>query len=173
MGFRQSITTAVCLLALLGLTSGCASPEAKVEDQLPPGAASNKFATPLDLARARAECMQSKGWDSKLNEDDGTVATSVPVGMNEKFDQDDAACFVELGVDPNRSLTSKEFDTLYDQYTVGAECLKSAGFSSPEPPSRQVFEDTYDSSPWIPWTSRPSDEIPKAMEACPMPQTIF
>lgn len=168
MGSRM-LAMALALVAS-ALSAACSSSQ---EDHAATGAASGRFATPLDLAKARAQCLQEKGWKSEVNLDDGTIGTPIPAGMTEKFQSDDAACFKELGVDPNRRLTSREFDFLYEQYTHGMECLESIGHSVPERPSRQVFEESYMSNPWFPWSVVPRENLGEALQKCPLPDPIF
>lgn len=160
------------LPVLLSIGVGaCASPEADPDPTAT--SAAERFNTPLELARARTECLQEKGWDSELDEETAQIYTPVPDGDDRAFDEDDAACFEELGVDPDRDLTSSEFDTLYEQYIDGMDCLTDAGYDVSEPPSRQVFEETYDSDAWVPWTEVGDDEIDAALERCPMPPPVF
>jgi len=158
---------------LLGIgATACASTPEPDPDQDTTSAA-ERFATPLELARARTECLQEKGWESELDEETGQIRTPVDDGDDQAFDEDDAACFEELGVDPDRSLTSAEFDTLYEQYLEGKDCLEGAGHAITDPPSRQVFEETYDSDAWVPWTEVGDEAITEALEACPMPPPVY
>jgi hypothetical protein len=135
--------------------------------------ASERFATPLDLARARVECLQDRGWESELDETTGQIYTPVPESDENAFDEDDAACFDELGVDPDRSLTSAEFDTLYAQYLEGAHCIEQQGFVVSEPPSRQVFQETYETNAWVPWTEVGDDDFAEVLDRCPMPPPVY
>ncbi|MCP1412900.1 hypothetical protein [Paenarthrobacter sp. A20] len=166
---RMPIFMVGVLVLLSGGVAGCDS--STQANELKP--AMERFPTPLDLATARASCLQGKGWDSKVLEEDATIATTVTEVQQRKFEEDDAACFAELGVDPNREPTTAEYDVLYSQYVEGKRCLEEAKHFISSPPSRQVFQETYLTDPWIPWTEVPALDRDLAMKECPMPPPIY
>ncbi|WP_372984947.1 hypothetical protein [Microbacterium sp.] len=123
---------------------------------------------------ARVECLEGKGWAVEVDEESMQFRVDTASDSEQlELEEDDAACYEELGVDPNRALTSDEFDLLYRQYQEGASCLENLGFEISAAPSRQVFSDTYYSDPWLPWTEVSDAEFSEAVEICPMPSPVL
>lgn len=170
--FLKTSSTVACFAFLLvaSALTGCAGTSANASTE---GSAAEIFDTPLDLAEARSECLQSKGWDSTLDSETGHISTFIPTGQEEAYQEADAECFSELGVNANRSLTSSEFDTIYQSYLEGKECLEAEGYSITEAPSRQVFEQEWGPDPWVPWGQVSESSLGDALEACPIPEDVF
>ena len=156
-------------LVLCLASAGCSATQGSSD--LPDAA--ERFPTPLELASARTECLQGKGWLSELDESTAQIGTPIPTGSEKKFEDDDAACYKELGVDPDRELTDTEYDVLYDQYQKGKDCLQDEGHVISEPPSRQVFQETYQDDPWLPWIEVDEADTQDALVACPMPPPVY
>jgi len=123
---------------------------------------------------ARVDCLEGKGWIVEVDEEAGQFrVTTVDDEEQLSLERDDAACYEEIGYDPNRTLTGDEFDLLYEQYQDGATCLSELGFAISEPPSRQVFSEGYYTDPWLPWEQVDGADFEAAIEACPMPPPVL
>lgn len=161
------MTAAVALVATAAVSS-CAPESPDVET------IKSEYATPLDLMNARVDCLESKGWVVKVDEQSMQFRIDTANDAEQmKLEKDDADCYAELGVDPNRKLTSAEFDLLYEQYQDGSECLENLGFTISAAPSRQVFADSYYDDPWLPWNEVSDAEFDEAIKVCPMPAPVL
>ena len=131
------------------------------------------YPDPIDLANARAACLVAKGWGSEVDEENGSIHTLVPTGMDEDFQQDDFDCLQEVGLEVGRDLTDDEYATLYRQYSELAACLERVGFPPSELPSGQAFRDSYMSDPWVPWLVVPPEQMSATIEKCPLPPPVY
>jgi len=162
------VIAAVALLVAAAVTA-CTAQQPQSEES-----SKSEYATPIDLMNARVDCLEGKGWTVEVDEEAAQFRINTASDDEQlKLEQDDAACYEELGVDPNRTLTSGEFDLLYDQYQEGAECLRDFGADISQAPSRQVFSEEYYTDPWLPWAQVAEAEYDAALEVCPMPPPVL
>jgi hypothetical protein len=119
-----------------------------------------------DDLRAVAQCLSDRGWEAELI--DGAIGVDVPADQAEAYERDSLECWSEAGVDTSGTLSEADYQAIYDWYSTIAECLRGAGWGTPERPSYEVFRSTYDSSPWIPWSEVPPTDIGRASDACPV-----
>ena len=164
MHTRQSISFLVSLLCVAGALSGCASATHG-------GGDSEQLAdlfSSKDDQRAIAGCLGDKGWDAEFNSEDGTISTRVTPDQDSAYERDMEACLHEVGIDADGELSTTEYDLAFQWYSDIGTCLSDAGWEVPPQPTRQTFESTYDSKPWIPWALVPGDQMHDARDACPM-----
>lgn len=119
-----------------------------------------------DDLRAVAQCLSDRGWDAEVT--DGAIGVDVPADQTESYERDSLECWDEAGVDTSGTLTDADYQAIYEWYSTIADCLRGAGWGTPERPSYEVFRSTYDSSPWIPWSEVPATDFGRATDACPV-----
>lgn len=152
--------TAVVVSLLL---SGCEAPALPS----PTNTVLDELFSSSDDQRALSECLQERGWEAEYMEG-GAVEVSVQETQEIEYEADVAACLDEIGVGPNGPLTSEHYDAAYAWYSEITECLHRAGYSVPPTPTRETFESTIETDPWIPWEQLNGDELQRAIEACPV-----
>lgn len=126
----------------------------------------------MDLSEARADCLNDRGWGVKVNERAEIEATYTS-NRQAEYENDNKACLLELGIDPDAPTPATVVEDAYKLYLEGAKCLTSAGWAVTEPPSLQTFKDTYETSPWYPWSEVPEQEMAEALSQCPGPVPTY
>ena len=163
------IAIAIVAAALL---AGCSS-EATVQAQAEPtSAARSKYPEPIDLANARASCLEDRGWAVKVEEDAAITATLKP-GTEADYHKDDTACLKKLGVDPDAPPTEAQYEQAYKDSVRGADCLRESGWSVSRSPTFETFKDTYDSNAWYTWAEVPDEDFEEAVRQCPTPDPTY
>lgn len=163
--------------AMLGAAlalSGCA---ANIET---PGSANStvksavrsKYPEPVDLARARAACLERSGWNVSVG-DDAAITADLTPGTESDYRRDDDDCLKQLGIDPEAPPTSAQLRDAYDDSLKGAECLQNGGWATSPAPTFETFADTYDTAPWYPWAEVPDEDFTKAVSLCPTPEPTY
>lgn len=109
-----------------------------------------------DWAPTMAECLSAAGFaDVSAGEDGSLEWGSVPQAQASAFELARYTCSAQFPQDPKflRPLTGEQLGRLYDYYTGDlTACLTELGYEVPAPPSRQEFQDTYATSPWLPFS---------------------
>lgn len=118
--------------------------------------------------KAIADCLTDLGWPVLYQ--DGQIVVQIDPAQDEAYDRDTAACTAEFGIDLDGELGPAEWDRAYAWSSELADCLSGHGWRVPEKPSRQAFESTYESDPWLPWSLVPAADLHAAGEQCP---TLF
>jgi hypothetical protein len=77
-------------------------------------------------------------------------------------------CEKEIGAPTAADLTDADYDDAYEWYVQIAECLSAAAWPVSEIPTRHAFQAEYETSPWVPWSQVPPQELPLARETCPV-----
>ena len=131
-----------------------------------------RFPTPLDLANARADCLNERGWGATVT-DRGEIAARYPSNKQSEYEMDNLECLRSLGVDPDAPTPEAVVESSYLIYKAGAACLEAAGWPVSPVPSLQTFKDTYETNPWFPWTEVPVDSMAEALEKCPGPEPMY
>ncbi|BDZ48104.1 hypothetical protein GCM10025867_03450 [Frondihabitans sucicola] len=131
-----------------------------------------KYPEQIDLARARAACLTSKGWPVSVSED-ASISANLRPGTEESYDDDDRTCLKELGVDVDAPPSDALLKRAYKESKAGAECLRSAGWQISRAPTYVTFKDTYDSDAWYPWAEVPLEDSEDAITACPAPEPHY
>ncbi|MDY7527586.1 MULTISPECIES: hypothetical protein [unclassified Cryobacterium] len=125
-------------------------PDAKKPD---PSVVRVRYVTLDDMPAVNAKCLTEQGFPSTV--DAGGVSTQTSAGQEEAIMLARYVCDIEYPLDPkfNKPFNKSQLDYLYD-YDVNTlkPCLEKAGYSIPEPPSLQSFEDNYATSgAWTPY----------------------
>lgn len=115
--------------------------------------------------KAIADCLTDHGWPVQYQ--DGQILVQIDPAQDEAYDRDTAACTDEFGIDLDGQLGPEGWDRAYEWSSELAECLVEHGWQVPERPTRQAFESTYDTEPWLPWSLVPNGELHAAGEQCP------
>ncbi|AGW41216.1 hypothetical protein O159_11230 [Leifsonia xyli subsp. cynodontis DSM 46306] len=131
-----------------------------------------KYPTPLDLAKARADCLNDKGWNVTVD-DDAQIHASYPSAKDAGYQKDSHACLLKLGIDPDAPTPDSVVSAMYPLYEKGAACLIAHGWPISEAPSLQVFKDTYETNPWFPWGEVPTGSLADALKLCPQPKPTY
>jgi hypothetical protein len=131
-----------------------------------------KYPKPVDLAKARAKCLVSKGWSATVSAD-GSLESNFPSSQGDDFDRDDIACQREVGIDPEAPTPQEVVKRDYKLYVEAARCLRNHGWPIGDPPTLQTFLDTYETDPWMPWDSVPGTDADRAEVACPFPEPSY
>jgi hypothetical protein len=97
------------------------------------------FVTALTL-----ECAQDQGMPLVYTSDgEGISFENVPLDQNATAGAVLEACRAGLNVADPEPLTIEDVEKLYDHLVAMVPCLESFGLTIPEPPSKDVFLDTY------------------------------
>ncbi len=131
-----------------------------------------KYPTPMALAKARADCLNVRGWGVKVN-DAAEIEASYPSDRQADYEKDNRDCVVQLGIDPDAPTPEKVVEKAYGLYKNGASCLRTAGWNISPAPSLQRFKDTYEAAPWYPWAEVPVADMTAALKLCPAPAPTY
>jgi hypothetical protein len=135
-----------------------------------------RYVTLDDWPQANASCLTDQGFAATVSPDGG-VGTHVAPGQEEASALATYVCDVEYPIDPkfNEPLVKSQLAYLYSYYVSElTPCLQKAGFSVPDAPSLQTFEDTYNSSnPWAPYAEVKvsGDKMTRINKECPQTPT--
>lgn len=125
-----------------------------------------------------ATCMSDQGWPTKLNAEGNGIqietinSSSGSSGLDAVYD----ACSESIGGPPARPdpPTTEEIRGLYHLYVETYECLVAHGHPALEPPSEEVYVETYEASlvgagsaPWLAYG--PEGELRDMQADCPEP----
>ena len=128
---------------------------ARYPDATRPDTTSIRIVSPDDWAGAITGCMNDGGFPEVAARHDGGVdAGAVNAEQQEAYDLTYFACTAQYPVDPKYSepLTDAQVERLYRYYKDDlAPCLEDQGFTISAAPSEQLFFETYESEPWIPY----------------------
>ncbi|WP_162564421.1 MULTISPECIES: hypothetical protein [Microbacterium] len=119
---------------------------------------------------AIVRCLSADGWDATFIEEDGSVEMRASPGQEAKLDAAFATCMEDLKISKPTDVSSADIDVAYAWYEEISECLDSYEWPTPPIPSRQSFHDSYDDSAWLPWSEIPAQDLPRAVEQCPVMQ---
>lgn len=90
------------------------------------------------------QCAQDQGIPLVYTPDgEGIDFKNVPLDQNATASAVEAACRAGLKVADPEPLTVEDVEKLYDHLVAMVPCLESFGVNVPEPPSKEVFLDTY------------------------------
>lgn len=129
---------------------------ARFPDAKRPDVAFVEHSTPETWNTLMAECMIQEGFTGTLATDDGGLeVSSAGSAQSQAVAVALFACGVKHPIDPQyrQPLSDEQFGKLYDYYAGElTECLRELGLEISAAPSEQEFRDTYDSSPWSPYS---------------------
>lgn len=166
------VSTGALAATIVGLLAGC-SAEAPVKvTSEPTSAVKSKYPEPIDLARARADCLEKQGWAVEVD-DEARITADLKPGTETDYNQDDVACLKKLGIDPDAPPTDAQYRQAYADSVKGAKCLRAGGWQISAAPTFGTFKDTYDSDPWYPWAEVPDIDAEDAAQQCPTPEPTY
>ena len=144
-----------CLLAV-PLLSACGGSTDGSTNGRPSEASSGEAAAPMDVWLTTViQCLHDRGWVDVKQADDawGIDASTVPQAQLGSFDSDRTACEEKAGPAPNDvPLDEARINRIYDHWVAMRSCLADLGYTTSEPPSREVFIDDYLHNPDGPWS---------------------
>jgi hypothetical protein len=107
-------------------------------------------------------CIQDQGFAVEvIPPGDGISFAAVPVDQNQAAVDAAEACEAGLGLP---ELTAADYtdeirELMYKYQLALRQCLISAGYDIPEPPSRDSFVDNFFNDPWNAYTSVPGSDL--------------
>jgi hypothetical protein len=107
-------------------------------------------------------CIQDQGFAVEvIPPGDGISFAAVPVDQNQAAVDAAEACEAGLGLP---ELTAADYtveirELMYEYQLALRQCLISAGYDIPEPPSRDYFVDSFFNNPWNAYTSVPGSDL--------------
>jgi hypothetical protein len=123
-----------------------------------------------------ALCLEGKGIAAEVDPETG-VMTVVDRGQEEFVAAETETCLEEAREEgifpPIAEITRESIQDIYEKLVSAEECLERLGFSIEDPPSQDVFIDTYESGqePWHPYLYLPDDldegQMEKVAQECP------
>ncbi|MCD1570799.1 hypothetical protein [Agromyces mediolanus] len=193
--FRCVVAAVIASTAvLLAACSGQASPPDERSD--PSSAADYGYLSEVDsegllggrtvsqvLSQAMYDCMVDAGWVNLTVADDGSMSGEVPAAQSEQYDTDFAECQAQVDRNyPIPEMTDSAIRERYAREVEARDCLIAQGYSVSEPPSEQVWVETFTSDPaslWLPYfevftqAQLSASEEKQLKRACPDPGDRF
>ncbi|MCC7128617.1 MAG: hypothetical protein IT192_07365 [Microbacteriaceae bacterium] len=153
-------------LALLKQASGIENP---------PPTTMVRMISANELDTVWSDCMHEQGFDVLVTFDGGqSPPIDLPESQAEAYKLANYICYAKYPVDQSTYEFGEEQVKITYRYYVDSlvPCLESKGYQIDYVPSEAVFESSYGSNPWTPYSvvdiSRLSDEAWKALnQACP------
>lgn len=170
---RRGSTAALGLCAaaaLAGCTTAASTPSSDASSAV--SGARSRYPEPIDLAKARARCLEQSGWAVTVR-DDATITADLEPGTESDYRQDDANCLKSLGIDPDAPPTQAQLRRAYEVSVKGAACLRDGGWSISNAPTFDTFVDKYESDPWYPWAEVSDEDFAEATKLCPTPEPTY
>jgi hypothetical protein len=166
IGFSLIVLSSVTILL-----SGCAAagiPETSSSQS----EVRKKYPRPIDLANARAACLNELGWGVTVNAE-GQISANFVAELEAEYESDDVTCLKKIGIDPNAPTPESVINDAYGIHQNGAKCLRKAGWKISKAPTFQTFKDTYLTDTWFPWDEVPDTELREALKQCPAPEPTY
>lgn len=116
---------------------------------------------------ALVACLRDAGWDVVINgTGDGFSVGSISREQQPALEAARITCDKRVGpAPPPRQLSDAEIRERY-QFLLGVrECLIDAGFYVSEPPSEDVFVESWATGPWSPYDG--IGDLDRALDGCP------
>jgi hypothetical protein len=139
------------------------------------GPTAPEFTPPPNASRAEimVGCLTELGWEGlEVDWDGGTDTSHIPDEQRDLYDADQARCAERY---PYKPPTESDVRELYAAELENSSCLSDLGYDMPEPPSEQVFVDTFGTATqWFAMTSATLEAMDAAtyesvFTACPPP----
>ena len=153
------------------LLSGCSNAENPTESSSQ-SEVRKKYPKPIDLANARAACLNESGWGVTVN-GEGQIVANFRADLEAEYEQDNLACLKKIGIDPDAPTPENVVNDAYGIYQNGAKCLRKAGWPISKAPTFQTFKDTYETDAWFPWEEIPDVDLDEAVKLCPGPEPTY
>ncbi len=121
-----------------------------------------------------ARCARDQGWEGvEVGPQNSISVDSLPTEQRDAFHDVLAACEQEAGSQPGAvPLSRADLGAVYRSQLQSKKCLEGMGFSISDPPSENVFIDSYygDGGPWLPHAELPADaDWSEVTATCPQP----
>lgn len=114
-----------------------------------------RFIHPDEWTLIRSTCLVEAGWPVDTTPDGGIDFSGIPSGQQSGLEAAIELCDRRFPVDPRyrQPLTETQLTILYNWYvTESIPCLEGEGFTGINPPSLDVFLDTYETEEhWAPY----------------------
>jgi hypothetical protein len=144
-----------------------------------------RLVDPYEWPQVQAECMHGEGFpDVAILPDGGLQPGLSDEAQESAYLLSRYVCTAKYPIDPKYAapLTAEQIGAVYDYYLDDlVPCLEDNGYSVPEPPSREVFEENFAGERWSPYAevfgadpSIPIDEYYRVSAECPQwPTDLF
>lgn len=104
----------------------------------------------IEATRRVADCMEDHGFNVELvPPGDGISYQGIPPEQRAAAHAQDEECQRSMAIPEFSWPTSEELRVVYEYNVKLNQCLESLGFSTTPPPSFDVFEDSYQTGPWM------------------------
>lgn len=116
----------------------------------------------FEATRLLVRCMNDQGFEVEvIPPGDGISYQAVPQEQNVAAQEAEERCRDGLGL---REVTAADYTDevrshIYDYQVALRECLVGAGYEIPDPPSRDIFVESYLTDPWIPYSWVPGGDL--------------
>jgi len=139
VGIRRKITAGAILLVTLAFLSACVPDTGQTTDSQPVMPVS-------DYAKNMVDCLSAEGWEVKALPDN-SISSTIPDTQSASFDADMEMCVKKFGYDITPpALSEAEIRELYQEDLATRECIKEQGYDIGEPPSEQLYIDSYNNN---------------------------
>lgn len=135
--------------------------------------------TEREWIEANAACLEQRGFDMRVEEQGEPpsltwVPENLPDEQTDAYNEAFSACIDEIGEpSPEPPPTEAQIREIYLLEVATAECLRELGYEISDPPSEDVFIESYSTAPWVAYFDLPKDMPPGEWklvnEECPQP----
>jgi hypothetical protein len=174
---------AVCGVVAVSLLTGCGADNT---DGVPPDPSPTGYdgrpvfeGSEREWIHANAACLQERGFDVSIEEQGVPpnltwVPKNLPQEQVDAYNEAFAACLDEIGEPaPGPPATEADLREEYRLEVATAECLRKLGYEISDPPSEDVFVETFEDPAWLAYGELPADMPPgeweRVNEECPQP----
>lgn len=129
--------------------------------------------TELEWVNAFALCMREAGFEVDVDErvPSFEAAADLPEDQVEAYNATFDQCRTRLG-GPPVDATALDLPALYEATVAAKTCLEQLGYRVSQPPSMEVWIDSYERGPWLPHSDLQGlseAEWTRVNEKCPQP----
>lgn len=157
------------LVIILGTLLAACAPSHDTPEQTSVGGA-----TDSSFAERMVACLNAAGWEVSLEPGSTGFEANVPDEQTNRFQASIEACQTSLAgqSSPVSQWTDAQWRDAYAAQLATAGCLRDEGVQIPEAPSLEVFRESFESDPWLPYAFVNVDQSRYAelLEACPQPE---
>lgn len=145
----------------LGMSACAGSPAATPDASVPepnPSQGPKLYSGPPDQYFAQlADCIRDAGFSAEVSADGSSMSFDYgTVEQRPAYEAAKAACDAEIGLPlPPEPLSEPQIRERYAFLVEARTCLIAQGYDLPEPPTEDVFVETYGSDPWSPFSDVP------------------
>lgn len=119
-----------------------------------------------------AACLREAGWQVTASDRGDEMSGVIPPEQRAAYHAAERACQSQIGTPPTpRPATLDEIRARYDYLVEMRQCLIDLGYTLAEPPTFEVFADSWATGPWSPYNevadTANRDQWAAANEQCP------